>query len=100
MSINSTICPTCKIPEPLFDLETARMLIPMVSVNALRVFLSKHKEEFPPRYRRSTAYYRSMKRLLTASEIERIRSYYVIEREYRLKGNRGTQGRDSNNATA
>ena len=47
--MNNTVCPTCKIPEPLFDLKTVRMLIPVVSVDALKKFLSKHKDEFSPR---------------------------------------------------
>ncbi|MEE9487720.1 MAG: hypothetical protein V3W00_03305 [Candidatus Brocadiales bacterium] len=97
--MNNTVCPTCKIPEPLFDLKTARMLIPVVSVDALKKFLSKHKDEFSPRYTRSSSRYKGMRRLLTGSEIQRIRSYYVYEGPYPGKRRNGSQNRSSAGAT-
>jgi len=60
--------------EKMYVLKVAAEMIPMPSVQALYSFLTKHKEEFPRRYRR-TGWYEV--RLLTESEILRIREITI-----------------------
>lgn len=64
--------------KPLYDLETAAALIP-IAFNTLVNFLSRHRKEYPARYRKT---YRRRSwckiRLLTADEIHRIRQYYIL----------------------
>ncbi len=62
--------------EVLYDLQCAYRLIP-IQYEALRKFLSRHKGQFPARYRRSTGGRRI--RLLSASEIKQIRKAVIIE---------------------
>ena len=62
--------------EVLYDLKCAYRLIP-IQYEALRKFLSRHKSQFPARYRRSKGGGRI--RLLYASEIRRIRAMVIIE---------------------
>ncbi|MDR4493756.1 MAG: hypothetical protein R3B74_04915 [Nitrospirales bacterium] len=62
--------------EPLYDLKVAANLIPM-HYPSLRKLLSRHKAQFPARYRRSTGGRRI--RLLSASEIRRIRPMVIDE---------------------
>ena len=71
------ICPNCMahIPyllplEPLYDIQLAAPLIPMSQVG-LRGYLSRHKADYPRRYRKDR--HRVLHRMLTASEIRRIR---------------------------
>ena len=61
--------------EPLFDLRLAAMLIPM-RLSTLRTFLSRHKAEFPARYRLDGSGHRRV-RVLYASEARRIRSMVI-----------------------
>ena len=60
--------------EPLYDLQIAYQLIPM-QYDSLRKFLSRHKSQFPARYRRTEG--RRRIRLLLASEIRTIRGMVV-----------------------
>ncbi len=60
--------------EPLYDLQVAAQLIPM-QAPSLRKLLSRHKAQFPARYRRSTG--RRRIRLLSATEIRTIRPMVV-----------------------
>ena len=60
--------------EPLYDLKVAYQLIPM-QYDSLRKFLSRHKSQFPARYRRTEG--RRRIRLLLASEIRTIRGMVV-----------------------
>ncbi len=62
--------------EVLYDLQCAYRLIP-IHYDSLRKLLSRHKGQFPTRYRRSTGGRRV--RLLYASEIRRIRAMVIIE---------------------
>lgn len=57
--------------EPVYDLPVSCALIPM-EYNNLKSFLSRHKGEFPPRYKLVGAGHRRM-RMLYAREIIRIR---------------------------
>jgi hypothetical protein len=69
--------PPVELPvEPLFNLEVAAAFIPM-SYDALRSFLSRHKEEFPARYIRQGSGHRRV-RLLLASEIRTIRERTLL----------------------
>lgn len=76
------ICPHClnALPyvlpvEPLYDLPLAAQLIPM-SANGLRKYLSRHRDEFGKRYRKDRQ--QRLHRMLTASEIKRIRQALFI----------------------
>lgn len=71
------LCPHCMhrltyiLPvEPLYDLVLAAAIIPM-SHDALRRYLSKHRDDFPRRYRQDQQ--KRLHRQLTASEIRQIR---------------------------
>ena len=69
--------PLVELPvEPLFNLDVAAVLIPM-TYDALRSFLSRHKNEFPARYRRQGSGHRRV-RLLLASEIRTIRERTLL----------------------
>jgi hypothetical protein len=57
--------------EPLFDLDMSSSLIPM-RYNSLKTYLSKHKEQFPPRYMLTYGHRRI--RMLTATEVKSIRA--------------------------
>lgn len=75
----TTTCPQCGFEgEPidaLYFLDVAAMLVPM-TYDSLRKFLSRHRDEFPPRYGKyGTA--RRRQRLLTGREIMRIREKLV-----------------------
>ena len=61
--------------EPLFTLRAAAAIIPM-RIATLRTFLSRHKAEFPARYRLDGSGHRRI-RLLYASEIWRIRRMVI-----------------------
>jgi hypothetical protein len=61
--------------EPLFDLRLAAMLVPM-RVSALRTLLSRHKTDFPARYRLEGSGHRRV-RVLYASEVRRIRAMVI-----------------------
>lgn len=63
-------------PEPRYTLAEAVRLIPMPSVNALRVYLHRHPELAELRYRAFDRG-RHPRRLLTESEIETIRKRAV-----------------------
>ncbi len=70
-------CPHCGFSEPMLDLDAAAVLIP-VKVNTLRSYLARNKEAYPPHYRwegKGTRKWR--RRLLFASEIKRLRGYFV-----------------------
>jgi len=74
----AAFCPNCssRLPyvlpvEPLYDLRLACMIIPMTHT-ALRNYLWRHREEFPRRYRQDRQ--KRLHRLLSASEIHRIRN--------------------------
>lgn len=66
------------LPERLYTLPVAAELIPMPTVRALEVFLSRHKSEFTPRYRKTRWY---EQRLLTESDILKIREMTVFGAE-------------------
>jgi hypothetical protein len=61
--------------EPLFDVRLAAMLVPMRH-SALRTLLSRHKAEFPARYRLDGSGHRRV-RVLYASEVRRIRAMVI-----------------------
>lgn len=56
--------------QPLFDLDMASSLIPM-RYTSLKTYLSKHKDQFPPRY--ILTYGHRRVRMLTATELRAIR---------------------------
>ena len=56
--------------QPLFDLDMASTLIPM-RYGSLKTYLSKHKEQYPPRYMLTYGHRRI--RMLTATEVKAIR---------------------------
>ena len=56
--------------EPLYTLKVAADLIPFRSVEALRVYLCRHPQDFPGRYRRFKHGYQ---RFLTHTECLKIR---------------------------
>lgn len=68
--------------EPLYSLEVACEMIPMPTITALYQFLSRNKEQFPGRYRRSGGRGKVPieQRLLTLSEIVRIREMTVHDK--------------------
>lgn len=70
-----TKCPRCghidEMLEVLFPLRVAAMVVPM-SYDALRKFLSRHSEEFPPLFGRSGEHHQRV-RLLTGQELRDIR---------------------------
>src|SRR5438309_1047616 len=80
--------------EPIYTLQVAMELIPMPTASALYQFLSRHKDEFPGRYRRSHVNGENARniqeRVLTESEIVRIREMTIIDstRSKYGKGNR------------
>ncbi len=59
----------------------AAILIPMTKA-AMFKYLSRHKDRFPPRYRRAFAGKGQRKRILYASEVRQIRDYYVDSKPY------------------
>jgi hypothetical protein len=71
-----TTCPHCGYQwepiEPLFDMSVAALFIPM-TYDALKRFLSRHKDQFPARYRLSGREHRRV-RLISAQEIREIRA--------------------------
>lgn len=73
--LRGDICGNCGTEgeriQPLFDLDMASSLIPM-RYTSLKTYLSKHKDQFPPRYMLTYAHRRI--RMLTAAEIKGIRS--------------------------
>lgn len=77
--IATKLCPQCgykgELLDALFSLADAAMLIPM-TVLSLRKFLSRHKDQFPPRYGHYGTQ-RRRHRLLTADEVRRIRTTLV-----------------------
>jgi hypothetical protein len=77
--IATKLCPQCgykgELLDALYFLMTAAILIPM-SPQSLRKFLSRHKDQFPPRY----GHYgprRRRYRLITADELRQIRTTLV-----------------------
>lgn len=58
--------------DSLFDMRLAAMLVPM-HYGTLKKFLSRHKAQFPARYRLSGREHRRV-RLLSGAEIKRIRA--------------------------
>ena len=72
--LRGEVCGSCgvegEIIQPLFDLDMASTLIPM-RYASLKTYLSKHKEQFPPRYMLTYGHRRI--RMLTASEVKTIR---------------------------
>ena len=60
--------------EPLYSLAVAAVLVPM-AYSSLRKWLSRHREDFPARYRRIPGNRRQ--RLLTGNEIRRIRQTVI-----------------------
>ncbi len=60
-------------PEPWFDVPVVARMIPC-SHGALRMFLSRHKAQFPARYRRTRL--RRKIRILSASEVALIRRLF------------------------
>lgn len=58
--------------EPLFDMKLAAELIPMRYATLMN-YLSDHRSDYPPLYRRDGSVHRRI-RLLSASEIKRIRA--------------------------
>ena len=73
--VRITQCPRCgyvgESIDFLFTLRAAAMLVPM-SYDALRKFLSRHREEFPPVYDTEGAQ-RHLIRVLTGRDIREIR---------------------------
>ena len=68
--------------EPLYTLAVACELIPMPSLRALSMFLWKHRDEFPGRYRACVKGRRQ--RLLSLSEAKRIREMTITPYHSRL----------------
>ena len=62
--------------EPLYDLSVVALLLPMEPAS-LRKLLSRNKQIFPARYRRSTG--RRRIRVLYGREIRRLRSMVIKE---------------------
>jgi hypothetical protein len=60
--------------EPLYTLRVAATLIPVTTLSNLYSYLSRHADQFPPRYQRLR---RGYTRLLTQSECARIREDLV-----------------------
>jgi hypothetical protein len=75
-SLSGWQCPRCGFKgeplEPLFPLRAAAMAIPM-RYHSLKAFLSRHRTQFPARYRLVGRPHRR-NRLLTAREIRMIRA--------------------------
>jgi hypothetical protein len=72
----ASICANCgkengEKLEALFDLDMSSTLIPM-RYNSLKTYLSKHRDQFPPRYMLTFGHRRI--RLLTANEVRVIRT--------------------------
>lgn len=72
--LQATVCGQCgtegETIQPLFDLDMASTLIPM-RYTSLKTYLSKHKDQFPPRYMLTYGHRRI--RMLSAREIKIIR---------------------------
>lgn len=73
----NTVASPDKSLEPLYTLEVAVELIPMVSKSSLQQFLFRHKLEFPPHYKRVSWY---EVRMLPLSEIVKIREMTILKR--------------------
>jgi hypothetical protein len=66
--------------EPLFTLEQAARMVPMPSVNALRILLCRHPQLAAEHYAPGRAgAYRQPARMLTLGEIDGIRRHRVKE---------------------
>lgn len=97
MSSEKSLDPVISSLEPLYSLEVAAELIPMTSIQTLYVFLGKHKDKFPARYRNGGAVpvngrmMARQQRLLSESEIIRIREMVIFGRD---KSNYANRGRD------
>jgi len=63
--------------EPLYPLKVAAEMIPTASVEALRTYLQRRKDQYPPRYLRTRYGYA---RLLSLSECIAIRKDLVKPR--------------------
>ena len=76
--------------EPLYSLAVACELIPMPTMASLYIFLSKHPNEFPGRYRRHGGPHIARRgfetRLLTESEILKIREMTILNKNPRSTG--------------
>jgi hypothetical protein len=68
--------------DPLYALPVAAEMVPFSSLAALNIWLSRHKADYPPRYRRLG--HREI-RLLSESEILRIRDSVVTNTSRRTK---------------
>ena len=65
--------------EPLFTLKVAAEIIPFPSVEALRQWLYRHRDEFPARYRRTSKGTTHI-RLLTATECRTIQTQTLVKK--------------------
>jgi hypothetical protein len=73
------------LPEPLVDKVLVPALTPCTE-GCLKTFLRKYRAEFPPRYRyirRDNGKTRTRIRILSLSEIQRIRNA-LIRKDYRI----------------
>lgn len=81
--------------EPLYFMDDIYKLIPFPTLSSLKMFLSKHKGQFPPKY---VTIYRlpgtggnRYKRVLTASDVRKLREVRIYRGK--IGGRRGKQDR-------
>lgn len=90
--LRPTVSPAPAMPlEPLYSSRVVAEMVPFSSLSALHMFLHRHKDEFPGRYRRTGVY---EQRLFTLSEIIKMRNMTVRSVDM---SNRGRPARRSAN---
>ena len=75
--------------EPLYNTAVVVEIVPFPNVAALRFFLSKHRDEFPQRYKKCGYNYH---RMFTGAEVRRMREMVIINGSVGI-GNPGRSGR-------